>query len=132
MYPIQRQEQRRFPRREVNAPARLYVIDEPEERIRETGLAVVRNISLSGIFISDLVLPTQSLPVTPFKIALVIDEGPLSKIQMTCSIKRLANNGRPGLGLGIECIPEKHQAKLREFLRSDAQILRKEVDYGYV
>lgn len=112
-------EKRSYPRRKVNVRTRLVIIDEPGEKIREQGSALVRNISPKGVLISDLDLPTRSLPITPFKVNLIItEEGPLNRLQMLCSVRRVTNNGQTRLGLNIDKIPEKHQAILREFVRS--------------
>jgi len=102
----------------LNLRTQLYVIDEITGHIIEQGKGIVRNIMPNGIIIADLELPTRSLPVSSFRIGLVIEEEPLKKIQMTCSVKRIFydSDGAISLFLIIDEIPEKHHAFLEEYI----------------
>lgn len=78
---------------------------------------MVRNISPNGASISDLEIPSHTIPTTPFQVGLSIEEGSLKGIQTTCSMTRFSNNGRISMGLKFDRIGEKHQAILRNFVR---------------
>ena len=93
MYPIlkQREEQRRYLRKTLNARARVIIFSQALNLL-EMGQATVRNISPVGVSISDLTVPSQSLPTAPFIVDLLIEEGPLSNIHMTCSMTRVNND----------------------------------------
>jgi hypothetical protein len=110
------QDDHRYFRRKLDLPARVVILSYPDGLIQEEGHARVRNISPRGVLLSDLNLPSQSLPLLPFQLALFIEDGALERIHMMCSIKRLVSNGKPSLSLSIEQIPEKCKARLIKFL----------------
>src|SRR5262245_66380525 len=55
---------RRFPRKELSLGVELYVYHK-DGSLYDQGVATVRDLSLGGAKISDVALPTASLPVTP-------------------------------------------------------------------
>jgi len=111
------QERRKFLRRTVDAQARLVILTQPEGDIIEEGTAKVCNIGLGGALVSDITLPSRSLPLKPFQVVLFIQEGILEKVHMACSVSRINSNGKISLGLNIDKMPEKHCAILKEFIR---------------
>lgn len=111
------EERRQFFRRTVDAQARLVILTQPEGDIIEEGIAKVCNIGLGGALVSDITLPSRSLPLKPFQVVLFIQEGVLEKVHMACSVSRIASNGKVSLGLTIDRIPEKHNARIWEFVR---------------
>ena len=67
-------EKRGYSRRSLNSRARVAVFSQALNLL-EIGYARLRNISLSGAWISDLALPSQSLPTKAFEVALIVEEG---------------------------------------------------------
>jgi len=110
-------EQNKHSRQELNLSVRVVILSQLSGQIIEEGQAIIRHLKLTGVVISDLELPNQALPLTPFQIALIIEEEPLKRIHMLCSVRQFFHNGNPGLVLNIDKIPEKHRARLWEFIR---------------
>jgi hypothetical protein len=95
----------------------LVLITIPEGNIIEEGSARVCNISPSGILVSDIETPSQSLPLKPFQVTLFIEQKGLEKIHMLCSVRWFNSNDSISLGLHIDRIPERHRIRLCEFIR---------------
>lgn len=110
-------ERRRFSRKAIDVSTRIVIQDVVTGEIKEEGYARIRDISPGGALISEIDLPSQGLPITPFQVALIIEEGVLKGIQMTCWVKRIFN-GTTSLScaLQFEKISDKHRARLWNFV----------------
>ena len=109
-------EQRKCHRLSIDIPVRFVLITVPEGYIIEEGSARARNISPSGIEVSDIEIPSCSLPLKPFQVTLFIEQEGLGKIHMVCSVRWINTNGTISLGLHIDQMPEKHRFLLNEFI----------------
>jgi transcriptional regulator with XRE-family HTH domain len=72
---------RRFPRKELSLGVELYVYHK-DGSLYDQGVATVRDISLGGARISDVALPTGSLPVTPFSVGIRPMQKPADDIEI--------------------------------------------------
>jgi len=110
-------EKRHYSRKILNAGARILLCSRTPNRLEE-GRAMVRNISPNGALISDVELPIPFPPLTNLDLAVIIEEGTLRGINITCSIARRADtdNGQISLGLKIDKIGEKHLSKIWAFV----------------
>ena len=108
----------------LNIRAQIYVIDSVKDMILEVGSGIIRHINQKELLVSDLKLPSQSLPIKPFKIGVVIGDDYLSRIPMTCSVKRLGNenNGEFTLSLSIDRMPEKCLAIILDSLKTTSWV----------
>lgn len=120
-------ERRKFHRCAVDIPVRFVLVSILESNIIEEGSARICNINLpnwiSGeaglleIEVSDIEIPSRSLPLKPFQVTLFIEKWKLERIHMLCSVRWINSNGSISLGLHIDRIPEKHRFRLNEFIR---------------
>ena len=110
-------ERRKCRRWGLDIPVRFVLVSVPEGYIIEEGSARVCNINPSGILVSDIELPSRSLPLKPFQVTLLIEQGSLEKVHMLCSVRWINTNGTISLGLHIDQIPEKHRFRLNEFVK---------------
>ena len=110
-------EKRHYSRKILNAGARILLFSRNQNRLEECR-AVVRNISPNGALISDLELPSPFPPLTNLELGVIIEEGTLRGINITCSIARRTDtdNGQTALGLKIDKIGEKHLSKIWAFV----------------
>ena len=109
-------EKRRYQCKGINIKAEIVIYSQVLNLLEE-GTAIVRNISPEGGLISDLEIPSQSIPLAPFVVGLKIKEGTLTGIQTTCSMTGLSSNGKVFMGLKFDKIGEKHRFRLNEFVR---------------
>ena len=106
-------EKRGYTRTTIDQPTRIVIQDAVTGEIKDEGYARILDIGPGGALISGFELSGQGLPVTPFQVALIIEEGILKGIQTTCSVKRVSNGHHPALvGLQFEKISDKHRARL--------------------
>ncbi|MFH0889403.1 MAG: hypothetical protein V1871_09385 [Planctomycetota bacterium] len=110
-------EQQKCYRWGLNIPVRFVLVSVPEGNIIEEGSARVCNINSSEIDVSDIEIPSCSLPLKPFQVTLFIEQCDLEKIHMLCSVRWINSNGSISLGLHIDQIPEKHRFRLNEFIK---------------
>jgi hypothetical protein len=110
-------EYQKFPKKTLNVLSRLVLLNLPDGSIIEEGSARIENISLSEVLVSDIKLPSRSLPLETFQVVLFIQDEVLDKIHMLCSVRKINTNGKISMRLRIDRIPEKHQARLWEFIR---------------
>lgn len=103
---------RRFPRKELSLGVELYVYHR-DGSLYDQGVATVRDISLGGAKISDVALPTGSLPVTPFSVGLRPMEKPADDIEIQGHIVRLNGNGSTTFGVQFGALDGAVEKKLR-------------------
>lgn len=103
---------RRFPRRELSLGVELYVYHK-DGSLYDQGVATVRDISLGGAKISDVALPTGSLPVTPFSVGLRPMQKPVDDFEVPGHIVRLNSNGTTMFGVQFGNLDPAIEKKLR-------------------
>jgi transcriptional regulator with XRE-family HTH domain len=103
---------RRFARRELSLGVELYIYHK-DGSLYDQGVATVRDISLGGAKISDVALPTGSLPVTPFSVGLRPMQKPVDDIEIQGQIVRLNANGTTTFGIQFGKLDSAIEKKLR-------------------
>jgi len=103
---------RRFPRKELSLGVELYVYHK-DGSLYDQGVATVRDISLGGARISDVALPTGSLPVTPFSVGIRPMQKPADDIEIQGQIVRLNANGSTSFGVQFGKLDGAAEKKLR-------------------
>jgi CheY-like chemotaxis protein len=91
--------QRRWPRGTVSVPVRVGVYRLRSPHKRDTGEAVVENISCGGAYVTGLKVGSGVLPCEPFRVFLEADQGPLKNWRAHCKVVRLQSNGSVSAGL---------------------------------
>ena len=86
------QHHRRWPRKKVHLPAKLWVYPLRAPSLREPGEAIVENISGGGAFLSEMRLKRGGIPCEPFGIFLRIDQPPIKNWRAHCKVVRLLPN----------------------------------------
>ncbi|HLY11909.1 MAG TPA: PilZ domain-containing protein [Planctomycetota bacterium] len=103
---------RRFPRKDISLGAELYVYHK-DGSLYDQGVATIRDISLGGARITDVTLPTGSLPVTPFTVVIRPMEKPIDDIEIQGHIVRLHANGSTNFGVQFGKMDGSIEKKLR-------------------
>jgi DNA-binding NarL/FixJ family response regulator len=93
--------QRRWPRSNINLPAKIGVYRLKTPYLREAGKAVLRNISYGGTFLSNIELEKGVIPAEPFRFLLEVNQAPLTNWRVHCKVVRLQSNGE-GLTAGVQ------------------------------
>jgi CheY-like chemotaxis protein len=81
--------QRRWPRKTVRLPAKLWVYPLRAPSLREPGEATVENISGGGAFLSQIQLNSGVFPCEPFRVFLRIDQASIKNWRAHCKVVRL-------------------------------------------
>ena len=84
--------QRRWPRKTVRLPAKLWVYPLRAPSRRDPGEAMVENISGGGAFLSEIQLNSGVLPCEPFRVFLRINQPPIKNWRAHCKVVRLLSN----------------------------------------
>ena len=101
---------RKYKRIEANIEVEIKIYIKGNNDIYDEGMAVVKDISPNGAYLSDIVLSKMNLPLTPFYMEVNIKEGELKGIKMLGEPVRLYVNGT--INLGIRCQElMKHEAE---------------------
>lgn len=108
---LKHQHRRRDPRRSVDLPVEI-TIYLGDGRIFDRGKAVLRDVSLSGGFLSAVALPQQVIPAQPHTLGIRALEGPLKDLEIMGRPVRLREEGT-GINLAIEYLPTEG-AKLKQ------------------
>jgi len=103
---------RRFPRKELSLGVEIYVYHK-DGSLYDQGVATMRDVSLGGAKISDVALPTGSLPVTPFSVGIRPMQKPVDDIEITGQIVRLNANGTTTFGVQFGKLDVNVEKKLR-------------------
>jgi len=72
----------------LRIPARIELFRPNVPRERIAGRAILQNISMGGAFLTNIELETRRLPVSPFKLLLLVDGPPLENWQAHCHVAR--------------------------------------------
>jgi len=97
------QHHRRWPRKTVRLPARIWVYPLRTPSLREPGEATIENISVDGAFLSEMQLQRGVIPCEPFRVFLRIDQPPIKKWWAHAKVVRLLSNGEL-LAAGIQFV----------------------------
>ncbi len=92
--------QRRWPRLPLHLPLKIGIYPVRTPYRRDSGTAVLENISLGGAFLSGIRLDGGTIPCEPFRILLSADQDPLKNWRAHCKVVRLQSNG--GLAAGVQ------------------------------
>lgn len=103
---------RRFPRKELSLGVEIYVYHK-DGSLYDQGVATMRDVSLGGAKISDVALPTGSLPVTPFSVGIRPMQKPVDDIELQGQIVRLNANGTTTFGVQFGKLDVNVEKKLR-------------------
>jgi transcriptional regulator with XRE-family HTH domain len=103
---------RRFPRKELSLGVELYVYQK-DGSLYDQGVATMRDVSLGGAKISDVTLPTGSIPVTPFSVGIRPMSKPVDDIEIHGHIVRLNVNGTITFGVQFGKLDVAVEKKLR-------------------
>jgi CheY-like chemotaxis protein len=98
--------QRRWPRLAIHLPLQLGVYPLRTPYRRNSGSAVMDNISLGGAYLSGLQLEGGVLPCEPFRLLLSADQEPLKSWRAHCKVVRLQSNGSVTAGVQFTRVPK--------------------------
>ena len=107
--------QRRWARLALHLPLKIGVYSVRTPYRRDSGLAMMENISVGGAFLSDMKLEGGMIPCEPFRILLESDQEPLKDWKAHGKIVRLQSNGSLTAGVQFTRVP-KASLKLIETL----------------
>jgi len=91
--------QRRWPRVAVGVPAKIGVYRLTAPHRRDSGKAVLDNISCGGAYVTGMELESGAIPCEAFRLLLEVDRGPLKNMRAHCKVVRLQSNGSLTAGL---------------------------------
>jgi excisionase family DNA binding protein len=94
---------RRWPRKTVRLPAKIWVYPLRKPSLRDPGKALVENISGGGAFLSEMQLKRGVIPCEPFRIFLRIDQPPIKSWRAHAKVVRLLSN-EESLAAGIQFV----------------------------
>jgi CheY-like chemotaxis protein len=107
--------QRRWPRLALHLPLKIGVYSVRTPYRRDSGLAMMENISMGGAYLSDMKLDGGVIPCEPFRILLESDQEPLKEWKAHGKIVRLQSNGSLTAGVQFTRVP-KTSVKMIEAL----------------
>jgi len=113
----------------LNVQARILIYDSTIPLLEE-GMGKVVGIDSTTVWLKDVTFSLQDLPKGPFIIGLIITEGPLNGLAMTCSLQdsgydkktrpsrySIGTSGQTPWKLRIDKIGVTHQQRLNYFLQ---------------
>lgn len=92
--------ERRWPRLPMHLPLKIGVYSLRTPYRRQSGVAVMENISLGGAYLSEIQLENGVIPCEPFRLLLSSDQEPLKDWRAHSKVVRLQSNG--GLSAGVQ------------------------------
>ena len=98
--------QRRWPRLGIHLPLNLGVYPLRTPYRRNSGTALMENISLGGAYLSGLQLDGGVIPCEPFRLLLTADQEPLRDWRAHCKMVRLQSNGTLAAGVQFTRVPK--------------------------
>jgi len=107
--------QRRWPRLALHLPLKIGVYSVRTPYRRDSGLAMMENISVGGAYLSDMKLEGGVIPCEPFRILLESEQEPLKDWKAHGKIVRLQSNGSLTAGVQFTRVP-KASVKMIETL----------------
>jgi len=110
--------QRRWPRKNVDLPANIWVYRMRSPHRRDAGRARIKDISLRGACLSDLELEKGELPCEAFRILLEVHQAPLNDFRVHCRVVRFQSNGMLSAGVEFARISKSHQEMIEAMFQS--------------
>jgi len=98
--------QRRWPRLAMHIPLKIGIYSVRTPYRRDSGLAMMENISVGGAFLSDMKLEGGVIPCEPFRILLESEQEPLKDWKAHGKIVRLQSNGSLTAGVQFTRVPK--------------------------
>ena len=98
--------QRRWPRLPIHLPLKIGMYSVRTPYRRDSGIAVMENISMGGAYLSGIQLEGGMLPCEPFRISLSADQEPLKNWRAHCKVVRLQSNGSLVAGVQFTRVPK--------------------------
>jgi CheY-like chemotaxis protein len=98
--------QRHWPRLPLRLPLKIGIYPVRTPYRRDSGMAVMENISLGGAYLSGIELEGGKIPCEPFRILLSADQEPLKDWRAHCKVVRLQSNGSVTAGVQFTRVPK--------------------------
>lgn len=98
--------QRRWSRLAIHLPLKVGVYPLRTPYRRNSGTALMENISLGGAYLSGLQLDGGTIPCEPFRVLLASDQEPLKNWRAHCKVVRLQSNGTLAAGVQFTRVPK--------------------------
>ncbi len=111
------QHRRKHPRAEVALSTELTIYGK-DGRLYDQGMATIRDISLGGARVTDVVLPLGILPVEPFTVGLRPMQQPADELDLQGHIVRLHTNGTISFGIEFRALEASVERRLRRIARA--------------
>jgi CheY-like chemotaxis protein len=97
---------RRWPRLALQVPLKIGVYSVRTPYRRDTGMAVMENISVGGAYLSGIQLEGGTFPCEPFRLLLKADQEPLKTWRAHCKVVRLRSDGTLTAGIQFTRLPK--------------------------
>jgi len=94
---------RRWTRKTVQLPGKIWVYPLQAPFLRHPGQATVENIGGGGAFLSEMQLKGGMIPCEPFRVYLKIDQPPIKNCVAHCKVVRLLS-GKNTLATGVQFV----------------------------
>jgi CheY-like chemotaxis protein len=98
--------QRHWPRLPIHLPLKIGIYPIRTPYRRDSGMAVMENISLGGAYLSGIELEGGKIPCEPLRILLSADQEPLKDWRAHCKVVRLQSNGSLTAGVQFTRVPK--------------------------
>ena len=83
----------------VRVPAKIGVYRLRAPHRRDSGEAMLENISCGGAYLSGIRVDSGAIPCEPFRVFLEVAQEPLQNLRTHCKVVRLQTNGSMGAGV---------------------------------
>lgn len=110
------QHQRHWPRITVHLPVTIEVYRRRAFYVRDSGKAIVENISGGGAYLSHIHLESRTIPCEPFGIKLASDKAPLKDWKAYGKVIRLESNGSIAAAVQFTRLSQSNLRKIKEAL----------------
>ena len=98
--------QRRWPRLAIHLPLKIGMYSVRTPYRRDSGIAVMENISMGGAYLSGIQFERGVIPCEPFRVLLSADQEPLKDWKAHCKMVRLQSNGSLTAGVQFTRVPK--------------------------
>ncbi len=98
--------QRRWPRLAIHLPLKIGMYPLRTPYRRDSGNAILENISVGGAYLTGIQLGGGAIPCEPFRILLLSDQEPLKNWRAHCKVVRLQSNGSLTAGVQFTRVPK--------------------------
>ncbi len=106
------QHERRFPRRTVNLPARVWLYDARDPGNTEEGTAIIHDISAGGAYLNDINFANGFPLFENFRLKIAVDREPLENWEARLKVLRLQADGSISAGVQFIDITEENRRKI--------------------